>query len=102
VSSLVKIPLKLIDKMILLVRGEKVIRDSDLAALYGVTTSRLNEQVKRNPHRFSGFCISLDESGIYRLDVANCDFKFKTRWPPKTTSRVHRTRRDYGGECLSQ
>jgi len=52
VSSLVKIPLKLIDKMILLVRGEKVIRDSDLAALYGVTTSRLNEQVKRNPHRF--------------------------------------------------
>ncbi len=33
-------------------RGERVIRDSDLARIYGVTTSRLNEQVKRNIERF--------------------------------------------------
>lgn len=41
-----------ISKLILLIRGEKVIIDADLAALYGVTTSRLNEQVKRNRRRF--------------------------------------------------
>src|SRR5574341_1454497 len=34
------------------IRGRRVILDSDLAGLYGVTTARLNEQVKRNPDRF--------------------------------------------------
>ncbi len=34
------------------VRDQKVILDSDLAGLYDVTTSRLNEQVKRNRQRF--------------------------------------------------
>jgi hypothetical protein len=34
------------------VRGHKVLVDADLAALYGVTTKRLNEQVKRNAERF--------------------------------------------------
>ena len=37
---------------ILLVRGMKVMLDSDLAFLYGVSTSRLNEQVKRNIQKF--------------------------------------------------
>ena len=37
---------------ILLVRGKKVMIDRDLAELYGVTTFRLNEQVKRNKKRF--------------------------------------------------
>jgi hypothetical protein len=37
---------------ILTIRGQKVILDADLAALYGVTTKRLNEQVKRNARRF--------------------------------------------------
>lgn len=37
---------------ILLVRGHKVMLDSDLAALYGVPTFRLNEQVRRNLRRF--------------------------------------------------
>ncbi|MFH1018941.1 MAG: ORF6N domain-containing protein [Pseudomonadota bacterium] len=34
------------------VRGRRVILDSDLAVLYGVSTGRLNEQVKRNRERF--------------------------------------------------
>jgi ATP-dependent Clp protease ATP-binding subunit ClpA len=34
------------------VRGQRVMIDSELAALYGVTTKRLNEQVKRNLRRF--------------------------------------------------
>lgn len=37
---------------ILTLRGQKVILDADLAAIYGVTTKRLNEQVKRNARRF--------------------------------------------------
>ena len=51
-KSLARIPIERVEKTILLVRGEKVILDSDLAALYGVTTTRLNEQVKRNQLRF--------------------------------------------------
>ena len=41
-----------IEPLIHEIRGEKVILDSDLARLYGVTTKRLNEQVKRNQERF--------------------------------------------------
>ncbi len=41
-----------IAERILWLRGHKVILDSDLAALYGVETKRLNEQVRRNPGRF--------------------------------------------------
>lgn len=37
---------------IMVIRGEKVILDSDLAALYGVETRRLNEQVRRNIDKF--------------------------------------------------
>jgi hypothetical protein len=37
---------------IITLRGSRVILDFDLAALYGVTTSRLNEQVRRNLERF--------------------------------------------------
>lgn len=41
-----------IERMIYLIRGHKVMLDSDLAELYKVTTGRLNEQVKRNIDRF--------------------------------------------------
>ena len=37
---------------ILVLRGHRVLLDAELAALYGVTTRRLNEQVKRNAARF--------------------------------------------------
>jgi hypothetical protein len=42
----------LIDNMILTLRGQKIILDRDLAALYGVPTFRFNEAVKRNRKRF--------------------------------------------------
>jgi len=48
------IPVENIERTILLIRGEKVILDVDLAALYGVSTKRLNQQVNRNPARFPG------------------------------------------------
>jgi hypothetical protein len=41
-----------IENRIFTIRGECVMLDSDLAEIYGVPTSRLNEQVKRNAERF--------------------------------------------------
>jgi hypothetical protein len=41
-----------IERAILLVRGERVILDADLAKLYGVATKALNQAVKRNLQRF--------------------------------------------------
>ena len=41
-----------IAKRIIIVRGQRVLLDADLAALYGVPTRRLNEQIRRNQSRF--------------------------------------------------
>ena len=41
-----------IEDLIIELRGQNVLIDSDIASLYGVTTKRLNEQVKRNQNRF--------------------------------------------------
>jgi phage regulator Rha-like protein len=46
------IPIERIEQQIFLMRGQKVMLDSHLALLYGVSTKRLNEQVRRNISRF--------------------------------------------------
>ncbi len=46
------LPLEAITHHIVVLREQKVLLDSDLAALYGVQTRRLNEQVRRNQGRF--------------------------------------------------
>jgi len=46
------VPVECIERVILIIRGHKVMLDTDLAALYGTTTKRLNEQVRRNRERF--------------------------------------------------
>jgi hypothetical protein len=46
------IPVERIERSILLIRGEKVMLDSDLAEIYGVETKVLNQAVKRNLQRF--------------------------------------------------
>ena len=46
------IPQEVIERKILMIRGQKVILDSELAKLYGVTTFNLNKAVKRNLDRF--------------------------------------------------
>jgi hypothetical protein len=46
------VPVQDITRAILVLRGHKVLLDAELAGLYGVTTKRLNEQVKRNAERF--------------------------------------------------
>jgi hypothetical protein len=48
------------------VRGHKVLLDADLAALYGVTTKRFNEQVRRNATRFP-------EDFMFRLSAEEWD-----------------------------
>jgi hypothetical protein len=45
-------PIAPIESRIRLVRGQRVLLDAELARLYGVSTGRLNEQVKRNRARF--------------------------------------------------
>jgi hypothetical protein len=46
------VPAEIIEKKILLIRGQKVMLDADLAELYGVATKVLNQAVKRNSKRF--------------------------------------------------
>lgn len=46
------LPVERIAQAIVIVRGQKVLLDENLAALYGVETRRLNEQVRRNVDRF--------------------------------------------------
>jgi hypothetical protein len=58
------LPAELIERRIFLVRGHKVMLDSDLADLYQVLTKRLNEQVRRNAGRFPDdfmFKLTLEE-----------------------------------------
>lgn len=56
------VPVESIAQSILVLRGQKIIIDTDLAALYGVTTKRFNEQVRRNLERFpADFMFQLNE-----------------------------------------
>ena len=67
------VPLEAISQRILLLRGVRVLLDSDLAELYGVPTKRFNEQVKRNLGRFPGdfmFQLNDDEHAALRSQFA--------------------------------
>ena len=67
------IPIEGVAKRIFLVRGHRVMLDSDLAALYGVSTTRLNEQVKRNRRRFPsdfGFRLTPEEAADLKSQFA--------------------------------
>jgi len=67
------LPIESIQQRILEIRGLKVIIDSDLARFYGVSTKRLNEQVKRNPERFpDDFMFEITKEEKNEL-VAKCD-----------------------------
>ena len=55
-------PIRRIEDLIFLVRGQRVMLDSDLAFVYGVPAKRLNEQVRRNSNRFPvNFAFQLTE-----------------------------------------
>ena len=64
--------IRLVEPQILIVRGQRVILDLDLAALYGVTAKRLNEQVKRNAARFpEDFMFRLTPEEADRMEAAD-------------------------------
>ena len=74
------VPVERIERAILLIRGEKVMLDIDLAAIYDVTTKRLNEQVKRNLNRFPpDFMFQLTAAEKAEV-VANCDHLIRLRF----------------------
>jgi hypothetical protein len=63
------IPIEVIEQSILLIRGQKVMLDRDLARLYGMETRVLNQAARRNIDRFP-------EDFMFRLareDITNCD-----------------------------
>ena len=64
---------EVIEQKIYLIRGQKVMLDRDLAALYGVPVKRLNEQVKRNKKRFPEdfmFRLTKEENNSLRSQIA--------------------------------
>jgi len=63
-----------VDSRILVLRGQKIILDADLAELYGVSVKRLNQQVRRNARRFPpDFLFSLS-----RAEYENLRLQFAT------------------------
>ena len=76
------IPLERIERAIFFIRGQKVMLDADLAEIYGVTTKRLNEQVRRNMGRFPpDFMFQLSEPEKTEV-VANCDHLARLKFSP--------------------
>ncbi len=71
-TSSLAIPHERIERRILLIRGQKVMLDADLAELYGVETKVLNQAVKRNIDRFPAdfmFQLSAEESEGLRSQI---------------------------------
>ncbi len=67
------VPIEAIAQAILVVRGQRVILDSDLARLYGVQTRVLNQAVKRNSDRFpEDFIFQLSPEELSEL-ITKCD-----------------------------
>lgn len=74
------VPIERIEDRILVIRGQKVLIDADLATLYGITTKRLNEQVRRNKERFPAdfmFHLTAEEKAEV---VATCDHLAKLKF----------------------
>ena len=81
-NKLFLIPDEVMINKILLIREKKVMIDKDIAELYGVTTKRLNEQVKRNKKRFpDDFMFQLTENEKEEV-VANCDHLKNLKYSP--------------------
>ena len=71
-----------IEKLIYIVRDQKVMLDRDLAKLYGVETKRLKEQVKRNIERFpDDFMFELTKEELGHFDSSFGD-EVRPKYPP--------------------
>jgi hypothetical protein len=81
-SPAILIPTERIERSILLIRGEKVMLDADLAEIYGVETKVLNQAVKRNAIRFpEDFMFQLTEREKMEV-VTNCDHLVRIKFSP--------------------
>jgi hypothetical protein len=79
------IPVERIEKAILLIRGQKVMLDADLAELYGVETKMLVRAVKRNMDRFPAdfmFQLSKEEFDNLRFHFGTSSDWGGRRYPP--------------------
>ena len=82
-----------IERGILLIRGEKVMLDEDLAVLYGVPTKVLNQAVKRNAERFpEDFRFQLTAAEREEV-VTNCDHLTRLKFSPVLPPRGSRAPR---------
>ena len=82
--SLVHSPIIL--SRIYLIRGKRVMLDTDIAELYGVTTKALNQAVKRNGGRFpTDFMFRLNKAEMAEV-VTNCDHLRKLRFSYQRSS----------------
>lgn len=76
------IPVERIEQLIFLIRRQKVMLDADLARIYGVTTTRLNQQVRRNLDRFPEdfmFQLTQDEFKNLMLQIATSSSSYGGR-----------------------
>jgi len=81
-SARALIAVERIEGIIIHLRGRKVIIDSDLAKIYGVTTKKLNQAVKRNIHRFpSDFLFQLSPKEKEEV-VTICDHLLSLKFSP--------------------
>jgi hypothetical protein len=74
-----------VESAIYLIRGQRVMLDADLAAIYRVTTKRLNEQLKRNPNRFPedfAFQLTIEELTDLRSQFATSSLHGGRRYRP--------------------
>lgn len=82
-----------VEGVILILRGQKVILDSDLARIYGVPTKRLNEQVRRNKDRFPDdfvFKLTAQEVSYLKSQIATSSRVSLNRSQIATGSQKHR------------
>jgi hypothetical protein len=83
-----------VEPVIRLIRGRKVILDADLARIYGVTTKRLNEQVRRNASRFpEDFVFRLRQQELKKLGSKTSEQSHRNLRSQFATSRSHGGRR---------
>ena len=67
-----RVPVRIIESKILLIRGKRVMLDRDLAKLYGIKAIKLREQVKRNTKRFpADFMFQLTKEEAYVMVSQN-------------------------------
>jgi hypothetical protein len=83
-TTQLRVPIELIEQRIYLIRGQKVMLDSDLAKLYEVSTKAFNQGVKRNLNRFpEDFMFRLTSEELNRSQFVTGSQKHRDpRYPP--------------------